>query len=398
LSRFGIEFLLLALRIDKHIKGYVDFYFGPEKLKKIVDNESITSPKKLLLGSKTLLKQLGSQGYNKERERYLGKMLIAMRTSIELLIGIEISIKDQFLRLYDVDLQPVNEAELDNLKEEYNEAYRGLGSLEERMNKLRITRKIPEERVFNLFKKALDITEKRTKELFANLLPQKERIVLELVKNNDEIKWSYYNWYLGNFCSRIEVNPNYNIYWTGLLSSAAHEGYPGHHTEFAIKERVLYRELNQFEHSILLLHSPKLILSEGIAELALKVLFSNREVVELGLQELCPDSSNEASLEIMMAQNKVKGKLTLFWYNFAYHALIDKYNDEELMQYGTNFEIVSNKNIKIQLNKISNPVYSKNAFIYNLGSNLIKNKYGEPPSVKNFRYLLVNPILPSDLI
>jgi hypothetical protein len=250
LSKFGIEFLLLALRIDKHIKGYVDFYFGPKKLRKIVDNESITSPKKLLLDAKTLLKQLESQGFNKERERYLEKMLIAMRTSIELLIGKEISIKDQFVRLYDVDLQPVNESELDNLKEEYNEAYRGLGSLEERMNKLRITRKIPEEMVFNLFKKALDITEKRTKELFANLLPQKERIVLELVKNNDKIKWSYYNWYLGNFCSRIEVNPNYNIYWTGLLPSAAHEGYPGHHTEFAIKERVLYRELNQFEHSI----------------------------------------------------------------------------------------------------------------------------------------------------
>jgi len=388
----------LALRIDKHIKGYVDFYFGPEKLRKIVNNEVITSPKKLLLDSKILLKQLGSQGYDKERERYLEKMLIAMRTSIELLIGIEISIKDQFLWIYDVDLQPVNEAELDNLKEEYNEAYRGPGSLEERINKLRITRKVPEEKVFALFKKALNITRERTKELFANLLPQKERIVLELVKNNDKIKWAYYNWYMGNFYSRIEVNPNYNIYWTGLLSSAAHEGYPGHHTEFAIKERVLYRELNQFEHSILLLHSPKLILSEGIAELALKVLFSNREVVELGLREICPDSSNEASLEIIMAQNKVKGKITLFWYNFAYHALIDKYNDEELMRYGTNFEIVSKENIKIQLKKISNPVYSKNAFMYNLGSNLIKHKYGEPPSVKDFRYLLVNPILPSDLI
>jgi len=183
-------FLLLALRIDKHIKGYVDFYFGPEKLRKIVNNEVITSPKKLLLDSKTLLKQLGSQGYDKERERYLDKMLIAMRTSIELLIGIEISIKDQFLWLYDVDLQPVNEAELDNLKEAYNEAYRGLGSLEERMNKLRITRKVPEEKVFALFKKALNITRERTKELFANVLPQKERIVLELVKNNDEIKWN----------------------------------------------------------------------------------------------------------------------------------------------------------------------------------------------------------------
>jgi len=266
------------------------------------------------------------------------------------------------------------------------------------MNDLRVRRTVPEGMVFELFKKALNITRERTKELFANLLPQKERIVLELVKNNDEIKWTYYNWYLGNLRSRIEVNPNYNMYWTLFLSAAAHEGYPGHHTEFIVKEQRLYRELNQFEHSILLFHSPKLILSEGIADLAVKVLFSNREVVEISLRELCPDSSNEASLEIMMAQNKVKGKITLFWYNFAYHALIDKYNDEELMRYGTNFEIINKETIKNQLKRISNPVYSKNAFMYNLGSNLIKHKYGEPPSAKDFRYLLVNPILPSDLI
>jgi len=321
-----------------------------------------------------------------------------MRTSIEILNGIEIPIKEQFLRLYDVDLQPIKESELDNLKEEFNAVYGGLGSLEKRMNDLRVRRTVPEGNVFELFKKALNITRERTKELFVNFLPQKERIVLELVNNNDEVKWAYYNWYMGNFCSRIDVNPNYNLYWTGLLAAAAHEGYPGHHTEFIAKEQRLYRELNQFEHSILLLHSPKLIISEGIADLAVKVLFSNREAVEIGLRDLCPDSSNEDSLEIMMAQNKVKGKITLFWYNFAYHALIDKYNDKELMRYGTNFEIVSKENIKNQLKKLSNPVYSKNAFMYNLGSNLIKHKYGEPPSVKNFRYLLVNPILPSDLI
>ena len=395
---FETEFLLLPLRIDKHNKGYVDFYIGPKKLRKIVDNEAITSPSKLLTDCKALKKDLFKQGFDKKRERYLEKMLTAMRTSIEVLNGIEIPIKEQFLRLYDVALQPVKESELDNLKEEINIAYGGLGSLEKRINDLKVRRTVPEDKVFELFKKALNITRERTKELFVNFLPQKERIVLELVKNNDKVKWSYYNWYLGNFYSRIEVNPNYNMYWTAFLSGAAHEGYPGHHTEFAIKEKVLYRELDQFEHSILLLHSPKLILSEGIADLALKVLFSNREVVEIGLRELCPDSSNEASLEIMMTQNKVKGKLTLFWYNFAYHALINKYSDKELMRYGTNFEIFSKETIKNQLKRISNPVYSKNAFLYNLGTTLIKHKYGEPPSVKDFRYLLVNPILPSDLM
>ncbi len=398
LSEYGRRFLRLTLHIDKHNRGYVDFYIGPKKLHKIVENEIIISPNKLLTDCKALQEDLFKQGYDKNRERYLEKLLRSMETSIEKLIGIEISIKEQFLRLYDVALQPVNESELDNIKEEFNAAYGGLGSLEKRMNDLRVRRTVPESKVFELFKKALNITRERTKELFVNFLPQKERIVLELIRNNDDVKWAYYNWYVGNYCSRIEVNPNYNMYWTAFLFAAAHEGYPGHHTEFAIKERVLYRELNQFEHSILLLHSHKLIISEGIADLAVKVLFSNREAVEISLRELCPDSSNEDSLEIMIAQNKVRGKLTLFWYNFAYHALIDKYNDEELIRYGTNFEIVSKENIKNQLKKISNPVYSKNAFLYNLGSNLIKNKYREPPSVKDFRYLLVNPILPSDLI
>jgi len=275
LSKFGTIFLRLALRIDKHIKGYVDFYIGPKELRNIVDNEVITSPNKLLTDCNALQKDLFKQGYSKKRELYLEKLLRAMKASIEILNGIEIPIKEQFLRLYDIDLQPVKESELDNLKEEYNTAYGGLGGLEKRMSDLRVQRTVPESKVFELFKKALNITRDRTKELFVNFLPQKEQIVLELVKSNDEIKWAYYNWYMGNFRSRIEVNPNYNIYWTGFLAAAAHEGYPGHHTEFIVKEQRLYRELNQFEHSILLLHSPKLILSEGIAGLAVKLLFSN---------------------------------------------------------------------------------------------------------------------------
>jgi hypothetical protein len=239
-------------------------------IRQIVDNESITSPSKLLIDCKALIRQLGAQGYDKKRERYIEKMLTAMRTSIELLNGVEMSIKDQFLKLYDVALHPANESELKNLKREYDEAYGGPGSLEERIEKLRLKRRVPEEMVFEFFKRALKITETRTKELFINLLPENEQIFLDLTqeKNNDKIKWTCYEWYLGNYSSRIEVNPKFNMYWTTLLMYSAHEGYPGHHTEFSVKEWILYRELNQFEHSILLLNSPKLIISEGIADLS----------------------------------------------------------------------------------------------------------------------------------
>jgi len=90
-TNYEEESLPLPLRIDKHIKGYVDFYYGSEKIRQIVDNESITSPNKLLNDCKSLQKDLFKQGFDKKRDRYLKKMLTAMRTSIELLNGVEIS-------------------------------------------------------------------------------------------------------------------------------------------------------------------------------------------------------------------------------------------------------------------------------------------------------------------
>ena len=247
LSEFGRDFLLLALRINKHKIGYVDFYIGPKKLRKVVDNEEITSPKKLLTDCSTLQEKLLIQGYHKARERYIEKTILAMRTSIEILNGIDIPIQDQFLKFYDVPLQPVNEAELVNLKEEISEVYGGSGSLEQRMNKLRVRRTVPGVKVFNLFKKALSIVKVRTRELFVDLLPRNESININLLKkiNKDDVKWVYYNWYLGNYRSRIDVNPNFNMYWTTLLPAAAHEGYPGHHTEFSVKEQLLYHDLKK---------------------------------------------------------------------------------------------------------------------------------------------------------
>jgi len=399
LSKFGIAFLLLALRINKHIRGYIDFYFGPKKLRKIVHKESIISPSKLLTDCITLQEKLFMQGFNKAREKYLEKILIAMRTSIEILNGVEIPFKTEFLRQFDVTLQPVDESKLENLKEELNEAYPGSGSLEERMAKLRVQRKVPEAEVFELFQKAVNITKKRTKELFVDLLPKREKIILQLVKNNkNEVKWSFYEWYLGHFRSRIEINPNFGMFWSSFLSSAAHEGYPGHHTEFIVKEQRLYHELNQFEHSLLLIHSPKLIISEGIAELAVNMLFDYREQAEISLREFCPDSLKEDSIEVIIGQNKVKEKLNLFLYNFSYHALVDEWSEEDLIRYGTNFEIYSKEIISNQIKMLSSPAFSKNLFMYNIGNNIILHKYGKLPSTNNFRDLLVNPILPSDLV
>jgi hypothetical protein len=80
--------------------------------------------------------------------------------------------------------------------------------------------------------------------------------------------WSGYNWYLGNCRSRVEINTDLPIQASRLLNLVAHEGYPGHHTEHAIKEQRLYRELGYGEHAIQLINTPECVLSEGIATLA----------------------------------------------------------------------------------------------------------------------------------
>ena len=400
ISKFGEDFLLLALRIDKHIKGYVDFYIGPENLKQSVKNESITSPNKLLNDSQYLLKQLDTQGFKKQREQYIKKLLIAMKTSTEVLNGAEIPFRDKFLKLYDVSLQACEESELTDLKEEFNIAYEGSGSLGERLSKLREQRKIPKSDVYVLYKKALKIVKNRTEELFPNLLPSKEQIDIELIgeKNINKAKWSYYNWYLGNYKSRIEVNPNYNMYWSSILDAAAHEGYPGHHTEFVVKEYRLYHRNSQFEHSLLLLNSPTLIISEGIANTALNTLFSHRNQAEISLKEFCSNKNEDTPLNTLIKQYSIKRKLEQFSYNLAYHALLDKWSDKKLIQYASNFEIFSKEDIYNRMKLLKNPVHSTTSFSYFSGSKLILNKYREFPSAKNFKELLTKPILPSDLL
>jgi hypothetical protein len=127
------------------------------------------------------------------------------------------------------------------------------------------------------------------------------------------------------------------------------------------------------------------------------MLFSYRDQAEISFREFCLESSKESSIEALIAQSKVKGKQSLFWYNFAYRALIDGWSEEKLIRYATSFEIYSQENIKNRMKIFLNPVHSTPTFSYNIGSRLIINKYGEFPSVKNFRDLLINPILPSDL-
>ena len=93
-------------------------------------------------------------------------------------------------------------------------------------------------------------------------LPPAEALRVSLVHDQP---WSGYNWYDGGYRSRVDLNLDLPIRLPALVGIVAHETYPGHHLEHALKEQVLVEELGRLESSILLINTPECLLSEGLA-------------------------------------------------------------------------------------------------------------------------------------
>ena len=395
MDEFSKRYLLLGLRIGKLIEGYVDSYYGPPELNEIVDKEQPSSPKKLLSFCNDLQQDLPNQGFTDNRIKALNKILGAMETSWKVANGKNIPYLEQVYKFYDIKPELIDDSIFYKAAEKLDELYRGNGSLSERLNSLEKQRTIPVERFEEIYNHAFEILQTRTKELFPDLLPNSEEINVKIVKNQPGLANTIY---LGNFKTQIELNADIPTDWTKVLNLASHEGYPGHHTEFLVKEKSLYIEKQQFEHCLLSYQVPRLVVSEGIAVTAIDVLFSPREIVKIGLEEIWPNPKTEYSIDALVTEYRAKREVNFaLGCNLAFHAHIDGWSDEELVKYGLNFGIFPEHNIIQRLKFIRHPLLATSTFSYYMGEKLIKKKYGERPSPADFKQLLTNQFLPSDL-
>ncbi|MFX0035803.1 MAG: hypothetical protein ACFE9I_09200 [Candidatus Hermodarchaeota archaeon] len=395
LDEFGKNYLLLGLRIGKLIEGYVESYYGLPELKEIVDMEQPSSPKRLLSVCNGLQQDLPNQGFPENRIKFLNKMLGAMETSLKVANGENIPYLEQVNKFYDIKPELVDDSIIYKAAETLDEIYSGSGSLSDRINTLEKERAIPAEKIKEIFNHAFQIVQAKTKELFPNLLPKNEKFNIKIVKNQP---WGARATYLGNFNSQIEINTEIPADWTNVLSLASHEGYPGHHTESSVKEKLLYLEEQQFEHCLVSYQVPNLVISEGIANTGIDVLFSPREIATIGLEEICPFLEKEYNIDVLIAEYNARKTRFVLTNNLAFHTHVDGWSDEKLVKYGLNFGILTENIIKHSLKFIHHPISSTYVFNYNMGEMLIKKKYGERPSPADFKQLLTHQFLPSDLV
>jgi hypothetical protein len=252
MSSPGEAYVLLGLRLGRHVDGLVDAYYGPQELKEQVDAEPLADPAELVDQADAILAEV---------DGWLGDQALGLRTYAGKLAGEEISYSDEVERCYGVRPERRGIEAYEAAHERLEELLPGDGPLNERYQAWRREATVPVDLVVTLVREAAAELRGATVELVD--LPAGEGLVVEGVR---EEPWWAFNYYLGELRSRVVVNLDVPTTCDDVVHLAGHEVYPGHHTEHALKEHLLVRGEGKIEETIHLVPTPSALIDEGIAE------------------------------------------------------------------------------------------------------------------------------------
>jgi len=359
-AEFGPLYCKLSLRIDKHLPGYVDAYFGPRKLKIEIDKEGKIPISKLMEDAEKLMRKVPTE--DKVRETFLRKQLESIVTTLRRLNGEEIPYREEVFRLFDIRIAKISEADLQKSRERLSDVF-GTSDPRRKLKKWRKERYVQRK----LIKPALKALTSELADRSRKLLGTKKlgTCVFKLVKNKP---WSGYNWYLGKLRSRIEINIGKPIEITHLPTLVAHEAYPGHHTEHALKEEVLYKGKEYLESSIFLINAPEATISEGIAENALEFAFEHEEDALRWMYSRVAsrfDASRDASI-VKALEELREGRV-----NAAIMLHVENRSERDIVAYLTDALLEDHGLAKRTLNFLKNPLFRSYIFCYTAGRKMI---------------------------
>lgn len=253
------RYIVLGLRIGRHVDGMVDAYFGPPELAASVDAEPPADPRELVAAADSLLDELD--------DGWLRDQVVGLRTYAGVLAGEAPSYPVEVEGCYGIPARRTDEAIFAAAHDRLEELLPGDGPLAERYERWRTETRVQPEQVERTAVAAIEEARMLTRNLVD--LPEGEGVDLEVVR---EEPWLAFCYYLGGLRSRIAINLDLPISALELLQLAVHETYAGHHAERCVKEQRLVRERGLLEETIVMVPTPQALLAEGIAELAVKLL------------------------------------------------------------------------------------------------------------------------------
>jgi hypothetical protein len=276
------DYLLLGLRLDQHLPGTVDGYFGPADLKAQVDLEPTVPPARLADAAAALRERLPTEVADPARRHWLDLQLVALETLAAERAGRELPYLDTVARCFARRPERRPDARFDAAAAALESLLPGRGSLLERLEAEDAAWTVAPDRV----RAVVDIVLARFRDRAARWfgLPEGERLQVSLVRAQP---WTGYNWYDGGYRSRVDLNLDLPVRLPALIGAIAHETYPGHHLEHATKEQVLVEGKQHLEASMLLINAPECLVSEGLAQAGRLLMVPPGSLPDL-LAELAP--------------------------------------------------------------------------------------------------------------
>ncbi len=385
LSRRYIE---LAFDLEAHVEGFVDAYFGPPELKQ---RPGPRPPAAIAEDLAALRAEVAASDYPASRRGYLEVQLRAMETTARRLAGEPIGFGDEVRACFDVEPVRVPEAAFEEANAELEALIPGDGPLAERLAAWRRRYEVAPEVARQMIDLVAAEARRRTGALLG--LPDPDEVRFELVSDKP---WSGYNWYLGGGRSLVEINTDLPIRASGLLDLVCHEAYPGHHTEHALKEQLLYRGLGWGEQAIQLINTPECVIAEGIATLAADMVFGD-EAWEWAAERLYPLAGIAGDPE--RERRVAAAQWTMRALNSNAAALLheDGADPEEVVAYLMRYGLRTEREARQSLRFISTPLWRTYSITYFVGRQILGDWIARGDRVARYRQLLTEQVYPSML-
>jgi hypothetical protein len=259
------RYVRLCLSVEPHIEGFVDAYVGPPEWRQAIEAEGAIDAAVLRDEAAGLLDELDSAGLEDDRARWLRGQLEALECTLARLSGVELGWADEVERCFGVRPERSETSPFVEAHRRLDAALPGDGPVRDRFLAWEERNTVPRDVLVAALERLKQVLGPGAHALAP--MPAEESVAYELVSGHS---WLAYNWYQGGYHSRVDVNADLPISVILLVDLAAHEAYPGHHTERVAKDSLLTRERGRVETSVTIISAPEALISEGIATNALE--------------------------------------------------------------------------------------------------------------------------------
>lgn len=393
LDAIAESYVKLVLAVGRHDAQYVDAYYGPAALKTEADAGQPVPIPELLSRTRALLTQVRSAGEPADRRRFLEKQLVAVEGHLRRLGGESMTLDQECKTLYDADAPHHDVAEFQAAQEALEKIVPGKGPLAQRLEALRRAAYVPHDKVEGALRAALECARKATAPLVS--LPPGEDFTTVLV---DHKPWGAYNWYLGGFKSRIELNTDLPVEANRLLETMCHEGYPGHHVYNALLESKLVVGKRWVEYTVYPLYSPQSLLAEGSANAGIDVVMTRDERRRALRETMAPASG--VPVDAILAVDAIHDAMKPLRYvnGEAARMLLDEHKSEaEVAAFIEKWGLATHERALKSIDFAK--TYRSYVFNYTLGQDVVEKWIGDGPDrAARFFDILSRPVVPSDLM